>query len=639
MASWQLSGSLSVPSKPCTVPMVAVVTTLKPHLSSVDEFMALYNQSEAVIVLDASSEVYLSDKRGVHVLTVEQQHAFDPISVLLPLNSFSRKNIGFLYAVSIGACSIWDFDDDNFVFDLPILHKAGRGEQELAPVCLHSPTLSVNPYLLFGPESYVWPRGYAIEHTKLKPYPALTRMPSVSKYSVDVVQVLQTRDPDVDAMWRLQNTLPLQWHSAPSLANVLVAVKPHNFAPYNAQSTLVHHKGFWSLYLPHSVHGRVSDIWRSFIAQTFFPMARSVVAFHAPGVEHRRNAHSYLADFDAEIPLYERSAALIDFLSNWKPSSLTLPMAMHELYVELYTRAIVEDVDVYTLEAWLTFLAKCGYQFPTLGISMIPTSKPVVPLDGVEVAVQVNQGHFRSAPIWMSMNPELQQRASFYVPGNGPCPKIGGLVFVCLSNDLRGLYAYESAIHSLLNWNSSETKHMLYTHEDAVFDMASVRKFVGLGNTSVFSGYPHGDTAPTWNPGWSWWAPIVANGVHTIEAVPNSSAVYNSSACGYRTGQSDWFIIAASDASTFIRVGSLFRSASLFVEVAVPTIAWCVLNATTYRLSTDWDQRRNNNSYMQTQSFNTTTDHDVVHPVKYGNAFEGIITFLTLREAWERHDE
>ena len=40
--------------------------------------------------------------------------------------------------------------------------------------------------------------------------------------------------------------------------------------PYNAQATLHFYPAFWALYLPITVSGRVSDIWRSFVAQAFF---------------------------------------------------------------------------------------------------------------------------------------------------------------------------------------------------------------------------------------------------------------------------------------------------------------------------------------------------------------------------------
>ena len=71
--------------------------------------------------------------------------------------------------------------------------------------------------------------------------------------------------------------------------------------PYNAQSTLHAHEGLWSLLLPCSVHGRVSDIWRSYIAQRLFWDVGLSLAFVGAHVNQFRSPHNYLADFDAEV--------------------------------------------------------------------------------------------------------------------------------------------------------------------------------------------------------------------------------------------------------------------------------------------------------------------------------------------------
>jgi hypothetical protein len=57
---------------------------------------------------------------------------------------------------------------------------------------------------------------------------------------------------------------------------------PNNvITPYNAQATIHFYAAFWALYLPISVSGRVSDIWRSFIAQAFFKHQGVSVGFLA----------------------------------------------------------------------------------------------------------------------------------------------------------------------------------------------------------------------------------------------------------------------------------------------------------------------------------------------------------------------
>ena len=270
MSEWSLPESAKS-TFDCSVPLAAVVTTLKSRLPSVRQFLALFNTSMVIVVLDASSQMYEDVDSRIHVLSLENQTHTSPLSETIPLNSFARKNLGYIFAAKLGACAIWDFDDDNYAFDIELLHRTEH-ETGKGRFMLTTSSGVVNPYVLFGPEKYVWPRGYPIELTQNQTYPTIVSLKSGTiSATIDVVQVLQTRDPDVDAIWRLQNSLPLEWHTAASLKNELVSIQPGCFSPFNAQSTLVHRKAFWSMYLPHSVHGRVSDIWRSYVAQAIFP--------------------------------------------------------------------------------------------------------------------------------------------------------------------------------------------------------------------------------------------------------------------------------------------------------------------------------------------------------------------------------
>jgi hypothetical protein len=114
--------------------------------------------------------------------------------------------------------------------------------------------------------------------------------------------------------------------------------KPFHFSPFNAQATLFMKSAFWSLLLPISVHGRVSDIWRSYIAQRLLWEYESSISFLPPMVIQHRNAHEYLADMQAETDLYFKTNALISFLESWKPKGTSFEKKLLKLFVELYER-------------------------------------------------------------------------------------------------------------------------------------------------------------------------------------------------------------------------------------------------------------------------------------------------------------
>jgi hypothetical protein len=148
-------------------------------------------------------------------------------------------------------------------------------------------------------------------------------------------------------------------------SNKLLIVPPNTYVPFNAQATLFRGRAaLWALLLPKTVHGRVSDIWRSYIMRRLLADYGFDTAFSGAWVVQHRNPHSYLADLDAEVPLYLQASALVKFLAEWDNTRPTLPESAMDLYVELYERGFVEVEDVAMLRAWLDALAQIKYDFP-----------------------------------------------------------------------------------------------------------------------------------------------------------------------------------------------------------------------------------------------------------------------------------
>jgi hypothetical protein len=67
----------------------------------------------------------------------------------------------------------------------------------------------------------------------------------------------------------LKNTA-LLYNLARDARRPILRVPNNVLTPYNAQATLHYYDSFWALFLPVSIAGRVSDIWRSFVGQAFF---------------------------------------------------------------------------------------------------------------------------------------------------------------------------------------------------------------------------------------------------------------------------------------------------------------------------------------------------------------------------------
>ena len=134
-----------------------------------------------------------------------------------------------------------------------------------------------------------------------------TRSLTIPMSDVGVIQSLANNDPDVDAMYRLIQPLPFSFpqQGLPCL------VPSNRLSPYNAQATLHFYSALWSLLLPMTVHGRVADIWRSYIAMRLGREIGMRLLFSRPVVVQLRNSHDYMADFDSEDDLYKKSSTLV----------------------------------------------------------------------------------------------------------------------------------------------------------------------------------------------------------------------------------------------------------------------------------------------------------------------------------------
>jgi hypothetical protein len=365
-----------------------VVTTTKPPTPSIEKFLSFASKWCLVIVGDSNGpKTYLPDlpiSRGnpsASSLLLENNSSpsldinyiylslDDQLSSLssaysiissLPLNHFSRKNIGYLYAIQHGASQmIYDFDDDYslismkkannifhntfFQYHLPpvsssslspenrrILNKRNErtGKKSMKNVRdkrrrltesledLSSSSSSsaatasyyvnanelvnynstfLNVFPLLGSNIHPsWPRGFPINHLKESDTSSLHQTfntdstnsengegeerisikfekNEIKKENVGLIHYVANHFPDVDIIYKMTLTLPLDFplkgHLPILLPSYSSTSKKQVYAPYNSKSTIFFSSLFWSLYLPLSVNNHLTDIFRAYITE------------------------------------------------------------------------------------------------------------------------------------------------------------------------------------------------------------------------------------------------------------------------------------------------------------------------------------------------------------------------------------
>jgi hypothetical protein len=247
-----------------------------------------------LLIVGDSKGPFEYNLKGTELWTLERQRSLNfMLSKKLPTKHYSRKNLGYLIAMDRRATMIYETDDDNGPLDAWTMRDVRAKAITLAPQRWS------NVYRWFS-DDLIWPRGLPLEAIREEgaiPKPDAAKQES-EEYA-PIQQGLANNAPDVDAIWRLVLDRDFLFKSAPS-----VLLPPGTWCPFNSQSTWWWPEAFPLLYLPSYCSFRMTDIWRSFVAQRCLWELGAGVVFHAPEVYQERNTHSLIADFEAEVPGY-----------------------------------------------------------------------------------------------------------------------------------------------------------------------------------------------------------------------------------------------------------------------------------------------------------------------------------------------
>jgi len=283
------------------------------------------------------------------LLTLEQQLAL-PLRLggLLPVNHYVRKNIGYLVAISRGASCIYETDDDN----APNAHWQPRSSTVKAiPI---RKTGWHNVYAHFS-KTFLWPRGFPLEGIEASRKTASLDRTAVKSVFSPIQQGLADGNPDVDAIWRLVQSSDIRFARKKSLA-----LQRNVWCPFNSQTTWWWPEVYPLLYLPSFCTFRMTDIWRSFIAQRCVWELGGVITFHAPEVVQDRNEHNLLRDFQDEVPGYLGNGKICQTLEKLtlRPGRESAPQNLIACYEALVANGTFPAKELRLLKAWLADLEK-----------------------------------------------------------------------------------------------------------------------------------------------------------------------------------------------------------------------------------------------------------------------------------------
>lgn len=260
----------------------------------------------------------------------------------LPKKHYSRKNIGYLLAKNQDV--IIETDDDNF----PRAEFWNQRERNVLANKINGNGW-INVYKYFS-KGNIWPRGFPLEYLA-------GSQPLEEEKGLNILcpiqQGLADQNPDVDAVYRMTQSLPFNFEKRSP-----VLIGKNSWCPFNSQNTTWFKEAFPLLYLPSYCSFRMTDIWRSFIAQRIAWTCGWPILFHNSTVWQERNEHSLLKDFEDEVPGYLNNSKICTLLENLdlKSGIENIEENLLRCYMMMTENNFIERDEMQLLENWISDL-------------------------------------------------------------------------------------------------------------------------------------------------------------------------------------------------------------------------------------------------------------------------------------------
>jgi hypothetical protein len=323
-----------------------VITTINEPTTAVKKIASSRPDWQFIVIGDTKTPASWAWP-GVTYLSVEDQiETVGKFAEKCPTRHYARKNIGYLKAIADRSAVIAETDDDNIPYDSFL--------QDVKREVMGKPVLKSgweNVYTHFT-DQRIWPRGFPLEliTESLKNRSSLGES---ATFDCPIQQFLADGDPDVDAVYRLTTEAITKFEPNS------VVLQPGTYCPFNSQNTIFWPETYPLLYLPAYVSFRMTDIWRSFIAQRcLFAMGKPLV-FREATVLQERNEHSLIRDFRDEVPGYLNNTKIVEILEGLSLSSDPARCAQNLgiCYQALIAAEIVPAREMELVELWIDSLA------------------------------------------------------------------------------------------------------------------------------------------------------------------------------------------------------------------------------------------------------------------------------------------
>ena len=318
----------------------AIITTIQGPTKSVEVLHPYLAQAGIPLVIVGDRKGPFEYPDWSQFLPIDAQYELPfGLARLLPEKHYARKNLGYLHAFSQGAECLYETDDDN----APESNWAPKTEMKIQARML-SGKRWLNVYKHYSAIN-IWPRGLALDHIHESGV-----VGGDCQVFAPIRQGLANGSPDVDAIWRLALDADVTFEK-----RGVLALPEHVWCPFNSQNTWWSKEAFPLMYLPSFVSFRMTDIWRSFVAQRCLWAMGANLVFDDADVFQERNPHNLLRDFADEVSGYLNNDKIADALGalELRPGVDQVAANLLGCYEALVGIGVVPDRELPLVAAWV----------------------------------------------------------------------------------------------------------------------------------------------------------------------------------------------------------------------------------------------------------------------------------------------
>ena len=187
------------------------------------------------------------------------------------MNSYSHKNIGYLFAIEHGAIEIYEIDDNIMIKDQNYINYIfNKSFYERITLCKNNRGEMINPYSSYFGLNNIWLRGFRLnninkDHNNIYINLASTQI----NLKPFIYQGLINGESDINSYFFLTRSEKSSKINIIFPKNYPLIYLP-NFIPINSKNTKYLYDIFPMLILPTFLNERLADIFRGYIMQCYF---------------------------------------------------------------------------------------------------------------------------------------------------------------------------------------------------------------------------------------------------------------------------------------------------------------------------------------------------------------------------------